>query len=584
MTYEKGIPDYAMVPAKELEESVIVPITKGAIYSPVQVTDITEKQSTLLTLEEDILVPDIKPDLHEILLISGKPCLAVRETDQIARGDDYINVSGEVELQALYLPEKQEHGCPLVSIQTKIPFKDQWHMDLTPGTSLTLSCKTESIEHMVINERKFRVKIVLCVTAREYKDTKAEIFEGIIDEDLQTLKENIEVSSVVLRKKDSLSIREDIFPKESCRPESLLKQDICVVENYQQTAGDKIVVNGFIYVNLLYLASSGEDDSSAHPEQGELLVSAAGSEPDGSQMASAAAASKDTSACFENICQMQDRVEFTQFIPLPQAGDFSGVDICFDDSRLRIKLTQDDNGKDVFRLEGELLTYAALYRNSQRELIADGYHREKNFVCEFEEISCKTLVGFSTGEASVREIISVDGHQQEAARILYTSASVVSGESRLDQNKIITEGTICADIICLGTQDDCCLFVQKGSLPFRVVTAAPQLCGNEIVTQKIFLKDIWAEKINGKQIEFNGTVLVCAQILKPTPFRLIKNPAFEEGSDPRGVSSMVIYICRPGDTLWNIAKKFKTTMTSIRTINGLSDDLLSEGQKLLMVK
>ena len=55
MTYEKGIPDYAMVPAKELEESVIVPITKGAIYSPVQVTDITEKQSTLLTLEEDIL-------------------------------------------------------------------------------------------------------------------------------------------------------------------------------------------------------------------------------------------------------------------------------------------------------------------------------------------------------------------------------------------------------------------------------------------------------------------------------------------------------------------------------------------------
>ena len=154
---------------KNSEESVIVPITKGAIYSPVQVTDITEKQSTLLTLEEDILVPDIKPDLHEILLISGKPCLAVRETDQIARGDDYINVSGEVELQALYLPEKQEHGCPLVSIQTKIPFKDQWHMDLTPGTSLTLSCKTESIEHMVINERKFRVKIVLCVTAREYK-------------------------------------------------------------------------------------------------------------------------------------------------------------------------------------------------------------------------------------------------------------------------------------------------------------------------------------------------------------------------------------------------------------------------------
>ena len=55
MTYEKGIPDYAMVPAKEMEERVIVPITKGAIYSPVQVTNITEKPKTTITLEEDIL-------------------------------------------------------------------------------------------------------------------------------------------------------------------------------------------------------------------------------------------------------------------------------------------------------------------------------------------------------------------------------------------------------------------------------------------------------------------------------------------------------------------------------------------------
>ena len=78
MTYEKGIPDYAMVPAKEMEERVIVPITKGAIYSPVQVTNITEKPKTTITLEEDILVPDTKPDLREILMIDGKSHLAVK--------------------------------------------------------------------------------------------------------------------------------------------------------------------------------------------------------------------------------------------------------------------------------------------------------------------------------------------------------------------------------------------------------------------------------------------------------------------------------------------------------------------------
>ena len=31
MTYEKDIPDYAMVPAREIEEKVIVPVTGNAV-------------------------------------------------------------------------------------------------------------------------------------------------------------------------------------------------------------------------------------------------------------------------------------------------------------------------------------------------------------------------------------------------------------------------------------------------------------------------------------------------------------------------------------------------------------------------
>ena len=96
MTYEKDIPDYAMVPAREIEEKVIVPVAGNAIYTPVQVTNITEKPKTVITIEEDILVPDTKPDLREILLIDGSPRLSSREIDRINKTDDYIGLSGEV--------------------------------------------------------------------------------------------------------------------------------------------------------------------------------------------------------------------------------------------------------------------------------------------------------------------------------------------------------------------------------------------------------------------------------------------------------------------------------------------------------
>lgn len=549
MIYEKGIPDYAMVPAKELEERVLIPITKGALYSPVQITNITEKPKTVITIEEDILVPDTKPDLREILIIDGNAHLTTREVDQLVKGDDYISLSGEVELQTLYIPEKQEGNRPIISIQTRVPFKDQWHTALAPGASLTLDCFIEKIEHMVINERKFRVKITLAILAREYTDTKVDIFDGLLDEDIQVLKETVEISGIALRKKDSLSIKEDIFPKEDARPDNILKQDLNIVENYKQITGDKVVVNGFIYVNLLYFSAASED-----------------------------AAPSDC------IHQVQERIEFTQFIPIKQGDRQNGCSLFFDGSHLRVKLTQNDEEKDVFRLEGDLITYMELYSNFQKEIIVDGYHRQKDFVCEFAHHSSRTLIGTAAGESSVREILSLDSQGRDVERILYTTAQILSGESRSEQGKIVTEGNLLVKMICLCAQEENSIFPVTQTLPFRVVTTMPQLTGSEVISHRIYIKDLWAEKINGKQLEFNATIMVCAEIMRPAEFKVLTNPAFEESGSKCSTPPMVVYICKTGDDLWNIAKKFKTTTDSIRNLNQLEDDALLPGQKLLIMK
>ncbi len=550
MTYENDIPDYALVPAREMEERVVVPITKGAVYSPVQITDIREKSKTTITIEEDILVPDTKPDLKEILLIDGKSYLSGREMEEIIKSDDYISLSGEIELQTLYLPEKQDGNNPIIPIQTRVSFKDQWHTSFSAAASLILDCSIEKIEYTVINERKFRVKVSLAITAKEYTDNKADIFEGLADEEIQVLRETVEFSSIALRKKDNLAIKEDILPKDSLRPENILKQDLSIVENYKQSTGDKVVVNGFIYVNILFSVYSGEDD--------------------------------DVPAC--NLHQLQERIEFTQFIPVRQEGQASGCNVFFNDHDLRVKLTQDEEGRDVFRLEGDLLTYVELYKNTEKEIIVDGYHKQKDFVCDFVEENCKTLIGTIASEASVREILSLEGLGHEIEKILYQSADVISAESKAEQGKIITEGTLLAEIVCLSADEDKAIFTVKEELPFRVVTAMPHVSGDEIICHKIYIKDLWAEKINNKQLEFNAAVLVCGEVMRPTSFRILSNPAFEESSSHKEPLTMVIYVCKENDTLWHIAKKFKTSMDSIKQTNGIEEDVLNAGQKLLIVK
>lgn len=402
---------------------------------------------------------------------------------------------------------------------------------------------------MVINERKYRVKIILAIMAREYVDSKIDVFEGLVDEEIQTLKDKIEITNIALRKKDTLAIKEDIELKDSdAMPENILKQDISVVENYKQATAEKVVINGFIYVNLLY--------------------SVTGSEGHGA----------------DNICQLQERIEFTQFIPIQQGGQWSGSNICFDGSDLKIKLVQNEEGAEVFRLEGEITTYLELYRNIEKEIIVDGYHKEKDFLCDFEETSCRTLVGTTMGEASVREIISVDGPFGEADKIIYATGEILSGESRSEAGKVITEGVLQGKLICQAAGEGGGIFATTQEIPYRCVTAVPQMSGDENISDRIYIKDLWAEKINSKQIELNATVLVTSEVMHPMPFKVLKNPAFEEVESAKSVQPMVVYIVKEDDSLWQIAKKFKTTMATISQVNQLEDDSLTTGQKLLILK
>ena len=48
---------------------------------------------------------------------------------------------------------------------------------------------------------------------------------------------------------------------------------------------------------------------------------------------------------------------------------------------------------------------------------------------------------------------------------------------------------------------------------------------------------------------------------------------------------MNIYIVKENDDLWNIAKKYKTSIENIQKINEeLRDDNLSVGQKILIIR
>ena len=59
----------------------------------------------------------------------------------------------------------------------------------------------------------------------------------------------------------------------------------------------------------------------------------------------------------------------------------------------------------------------------------------------------------------------------------------------------------------------------------------------------------------------------------------------EEEAAPSPMAGAVIYMVQPGDTLWKIAKRYRTTVENILAVNEIENpDLIYPGQKLLIIK
>ena len=283
MTYENDIPEYALQPARAPKV-----IEAEAICDTERITYPAEEQTVVYQFEEDILVPDTKPDMREILLMDASADILPAEKRVSPKTDDLLNITGVITLQTIYNSESEDREP--VSITSKVPYKYQWSLNPMEQAEGVFEPGVRNVEYMIVNERKFRVKITLEFTARLFCEKEMQFFEGLKDEPLQMKRESAAMTCLALVKKDEVSVDETFSAKEpGLRPKYILKQDFSVMENYRQITTEKVVINGFVFCSLLYSAEA------AGEEEGRTA-----------------------------ICQHNQRIEFTQFVPLEKENRGTG--------------------------------------------------------------------------------------------------------------------------------------------------------------------------------------------------------------------------------------------------------------------
>ncbi len=102
------------------------------------------------------------------------------------------------------------------------------------------------------------------------------------------------------------------------------------------------------------------------------------------------------------------------------------------------------------------------------------------------------------------------------------------------------------------------------------------------VKMEIETKDVIIMPDESIELKIDLNLLV--DIFKSVEINIINDMKVEENKDNE-VYSIIIYFVKPGDTLWKIAKKFRSTVENIARINEIEDEnKIYPGQQLFIPK
>ena len=564
------IPDYAMMPATAPEEQAnpvkLIPAGDEIINRRLRLSESKRTALPQMSVEEDLLVPDVRPDLEKILSIDAVPEISSWDTYGASGGANIIRISGNLDVSTLYVASGKSDG--LVAISSRIPFRYETEVTEHPAKSAEIMADVKTVTSRVINERKIRVSAAVQFKVLDYGDKEIELLEGVKDDSLLLRKEKIKFTDMAFRKSDGTEISEKIVVRDNLpEPATILKHSVNAVENHRQISKGKIIIEGSLYYSILYVPVSEEENPSTIP----------------------------------TFCR--GKTDFTQFFRLPDlsAGEITGLVVNYNitSSDIRIRdgrhentagndSTGDDSvdtdGKKYFQLDSTVDTTINVYREIERELVTDMYHRTRNLDFSTSPHKISRLRGTGAADISVRETITAPEEIAMAEGIPYVAVKIGQIKAKPESDRCQIEGQLEMDVI-FADEGTGAVNCRKETAQFKSSIDIPGVNADVTPECTAGLRDVWFDRLNSRQIDFSCSIAVRVNTWDITSHEFIDRVCYiEDENDRSRRASMVVYVTMPDDTQWSIAKKFRTDMETIQSVNGMEEDQeLQPGSRLLIV-
>lgn len=514
------------------------------VRKPVTLESMTRKESVQVIKERDIIVPDGKPDMQNVVQLDSTVVM-----DQIDVSQDKVMYRGKINVNILYTAPNNP-SC-IYTMKSSIPIDDFMIMEgVNKEQRIDFKYDIEYTSYNILNERKVNVKAIMQNEVYATSSSEALFLTSVqTDAPIQTRQQTVEIVSLATEKEDKVIVKEDLTVAQN-KPSigEIIKTSVQIQEEQIKRTESEIKYNGIIEVTTMYKANNDETDiqiiNHRVPFEGTI----------------------------ENL---KDEEEVYWDCRLSVEPDY-------------MQVTPDYDGEDRV-IESEFVVTAkyAKYNRSEETLISDIYCPGKKVDASERIVEYMTL--FNRSELSIpkKDAISIEEIPAENLEVFSVNIKPTVEEKVISDDKLTIRGMLELRATCLVNNEVNSVETVVNVVPFSQEIEIRNISDKSLVIPNVMVKDTKLYAQTKKELVLEYLLDCTAEVYTREAVKTLDEVTLEDMTSEEldKYPSMTIYQVRKGDSLWELAKRFNTTVKEIQDINDIEiSENLKEGQKIIILK
>ena len=480
-------------------------------------------------VDGDITLPEYCPDILRILKCGMEPSIHAVQTT-----GERVNIEGSARITVLYAGE----GGTLQSFEQSYPFSRGTDIaSLDDRCAVTARARAEYANARAVSPRRLDIHGMLSIPLRARRRREDAVLTGVSGGGIQTLAGQVGLSSLEALHAVSFPMNEviEIDPGAPSIDQVVLRHAAAAVTEVKAIK-NKLLVKGNLELRVVYRSRGAKEP-----------------------------------------VQVLHTMPISQIIEAPGVSEATANTLRLRISSLDAAPKADGSGEArLLEVNARVSTEVRAYAPVELSVVKDAYSTRGGVALEKRRLDTRQLLESFREGFSARESFDIAGGMQGLQLL---TGELMPVEVTVKDNAVTVTGKVKAHAVYIDGEGQAVTIEKELAFAFR--RAMKKASAGALAEVEIELISVQGSA-SGDVLEIRVELAACGDVFAVEGRTVVGAVSQDDEAVPPCRAPLTIYFAADGEPLWEIAKRYRTTVDAVRQENELSADTAAAGQMLLI--